>query len=793
MKRGFTVLVFFSILSCLITEGQPGRRYIRTGDGFLRKGLISEAVEQYSRAIVEAPASADGYIRRARARETQGDVQSACGDYRSAVALMPDDAAILYNLGRICNILGSEEGVAPEVRRNHHSDALSYLQKAVSKDPRNGRFHTEKTLSLIGLERWSEALVASDMALQMSDDALNNYYRGIILLRMGEREQAREQLERSIARDKSNLPARLLLARLLRELGDTESALEQYSVAARLDPENDAVYYGRALVHKVTGDYTTAINDLSLAIVLNADGWQYYMARGDCYQQLKRHGEAVEDFSSALQYEPERAGLYMSRAASYIEAGMAGKATADYQRVLALSGEDSSYADLRTLAAERLFVINRESDPPEIILEIPAATDERVIEVNPQKNRLTVSGRVNDKSPLKEIMINKVPVTVDDIGTAAFTAEIDITGKEKLLITACDVYDNQSVSLYHIRRAESDPPVIEIVTPWLAEGDRLIIDSNASTIDIEGRVLDESLIRSVTINNISAQFSLDQMNPSFTAKEVNVRSKDKITIFVEDKYGNFMVKDYLLSRNGTTISSSNPMGRTLVVFIENSDYQDFTALQGPVKDATLITGVLEDEYQVLPIKRLSNQTKQQMEKFFSIELRDEIKTRKIKSLVIWYAGHGKFINDVGYWIPVDARRDEEFTYFSLSMLKASLETYVNHLSHVLVVTDACGSGPGFYQAMRSDPRQRDCDDWRDTRFRSRQIFSSAGHELAVDDSRFTRTFASALQGNSKSCISIDEIVRQVSGVVAQNNQQRPVFGKIPGLNDEDGTFFFVKK
>jgi len=235
------------------------------------------------------------------------------------------------------------------------------------------------------------------------------------------------------------------------------------------------------------------------------------------------------------------------------------------------------------------------------------------------------------------------------------------------------------------------------------------------------------------------------------------------------------------------------MGNTLVVFIENSDYRNFAALQGPVKDANLITGVLEDSYQVLPIKRLRNQTKQQMEKFFSIELRDEVRAKQIKSLVIWFAGHGKFINDVGYWIPVDARRDEEFTYFSLNTLKASMETYMNYLTHVLVITDACESGPSFYQAMRTELKPRNCADWRATQFKSSQIFSSAGYELAVDDSQFTRTFASTLKGNPNTCISIEEIVLQVTKAVTQNNQQRPRFGKVTGLKDEDGTFFFVKK
>ena len=90
-------------------------------------------------------------------------------------------------------------------------------------------------------------------------------------------------------------------------------------------------------------------------------------------------------------------------------------------------------------------------------------------------------------------------------------------------------------------------------------------------------------------------------------------------------------------------------------------------------------------------------------------------------------------------------------------------------------------------------RAGSCNDWQATQFKSSQVFSSAGYELAVDDSQFTRTFATALANNPKACIPIEEIVMKVSTAVGGNNQQKPKFGKITGLKDEDGTFFFIAK
>ena len=42
-------------------------------------------------------------------------------------------------------------------------------------------------------------------------------------------------------------------------------------------------------------------------------------------------------------------------------------------------------------------------------------------------------------------------------------------------------------------------------------------------------------------------------------------------------------------------------------------------------------------------------------------------------------------------------------------------------------------------------------------------------------------------------IPIEKIVKSVTAAVANNNQQKPHFGRIQGLQDENGTFFFIAK
>lgn len=234
------------------------------------------------------------------------------------------------------------------------------------------------------------------------------------------------------------------------------------------------------------------------------------------------------------------------------------------------------------------------------------------------------------------------------------------------------------------------------------------------------------------------------------------------------------------------------MGKTWVVFLENSKYQSFASLDGPVKDISLMRTALAN-YEVHNIIVKKDLTKTQMDRFFSIELRDMVKKNHVNSLVIWYAGHGKFQNETGYWIPIDADRNDEFSYFNINNLKAGMQVYAAELTHTLVITDACESGPSFYQAMRSDIVVRNCDDEKAIKFKSSQVFSSAGYELATDNSQFTKTFANSLINNSDACIPIESIVLSVGESVTKDNQQKPQFGKIAGLEDENGTFFFIRK
>jgi tetratricopeptide (TPR) repeat protein len=778
-KRMFLLSVLIALLT-VSSFGQNGKKFFKAGNEFVENMKYEDAVVQFTSAIGIEPSNAEYYFARGNAYEKIKKYNEAYADYEKAIVFKPKDAASVISLGRVCNTTGK------------YTEALALLNRASGLDKRNSQIYPEKVITLIGLEKYDQALKVSDTAVLIKDEPMNFYYRGIIYVKLNNDILAKKELEKAISKDKKLIEPRLELAELLIRNGNTQEAMNQCTIILTTDDKNTEAYLVRSEIYKKNLDYPNAINDVSKTILIDPANPEYYLRRGLYYQEFNQHSNAINDFSKYISLNPNNPDAYFDRAKSYEEIQNFEKAMEDYNKITVLSEFDMKARKMLKETKSRLYELNRESVPPEINIVNPVITD-NVIEIKGNSNNLTISGKIKEKSQLDTLLINNQKVLFGDKknGENEFLASVDVTGLDKITILARDEYKNQKALEISLRRTEVNPPSVVITTPYASDDGQVYLDSNSPSLFVEGKVTDESKIKSIFIEGVTASYAMGDINPSFTAT-IDINNKNKITVIAEDIYGNKQESEFRLNRDAAALAASNPMGKTWVIFIENSKYTTFASLDGPVKDINLMTRAFGN-YQIHNIIHKQDMTKAEMEKFFSIDLRDLIKNNQVKSLLIWYAGHGKFINDVGYWIPVDAKRDDEFTYFTISTLRASMETYMNYLTHTLVVTDACESGPSFYQAMRSDLKSRSCDDWQSTQFKSSQVFSSAGYELAVDDSQFTRTFANALANNPKACIPIEEIVMKVSSAVGDNNQQKPKFGKITGLKDEDGTFFFIAK
>ncbi len=775
-----TGILIVSLLLSINVKGQSAKKHFKAGEDYTESKNFEFAIDEFTKAVALDPDFTKAFVERGKLYDKAGNNEAAIEDFSKATVFEPKNEDLFYYLGKCYNKVGK------------YNQALGALNKATNLAKRELLPYQEKILTLLALEKFERALEVVDTALVIKDNSLNNYYKGVISVKLEEFDNAEKFFNKSITKSRYFIAARLDLADLYRNQGKLDNAMIQCNYVLNLDKKNIKAYYIRSDLYVKQLEYPNGINDVSRIIILDTDNPKWYALRGSYYQEFNQHLNAINDYSVAISFDKENPDYYFVRAKSYEHAMNYSSAAKDYETITQLSEYDVNAKKLLEATKVRLFEINRENDKPEIIIVDPEPTSGTILELPGDKETVLIKGKVWDNSDLSYLKINDKDVRFDKKDNHyEFITDVDIRDFDELVITALDVYDNKQTGIFPIKRTEVEPPLVKIIAPYASDNNLIYLESNDPTLYIEGQITDESHIRSIFIEGVTASYRMDVENPKFSAN-IDIMNKNKFTVIAEDMFGNRVEKEFTLNREGAIISQNNPMGKTWVVFIENSKYEVFASLEGPVKDVSLMKASFA-KYQIHNIITKQNMTKEELERFFSIELRDLLRSNHVNSLLVWYAGHGKFVNETGYWIPVDAQRDDEFTYYNINTLKAAMQSYSSSLTHTLVVSDACESGPTFYQAMRSTPKERSCDDWTATRSKSSQVFSSAGYELAVDNSQFTRTFANSLANNPNSCIPIENIVSQVTIAVIKNNQQRPKFGKIAGLEDENGTFFFMLK
>lgn len=705
--------------------------------------------------------------------------------------------------------------------------AVADFGKAVTLKEKNEEYHLNHGNALLALKKNTEAIAAFSMAIDR-DKKLTEAYKGKIEAQMQGKlfmdgvttaeqllglekngatyyllgvaqdssklfKEAAYSFDRAKFYDSKLIGAYIGLAHSNMKLSKYDDALKHINKALELDAKNIQSLKIRSLTNEANNNLQAAIDDFSKIVLFEPEQVNHYINRANLYEKIGQNTNAITDYTKSITLQKENATLYFKRAALYEKMGDFKAAIKDYDEIKKLSPYDGTAMKLYDEAKKRLYELNRENVNPELVMITPASPKEGFLQLAKGTQRIAFKGKIKDASLIAFIKINGTDATFSkDSLNPNFEMELDVTTLKNVSISVFDVYQNSETWNFEFLETEVNAPIIQLFAPYASDDGTIYLDADDPSLYIEGVIKDESLIKTIFIDGVTASFNTQEKNPKFSMN-INIMNKTSFIVVTEDEYGNRTEKPFTLNRENATLLADNPMGKTWIVFIENSQYQSFASLDGPGKDVTMMKSAFV-KYKINNVVHKKDMTKAQLERFFSIELRDLVRSNKVNSLLVWYAGHGKFINETGYWIPTDAKRDDEFTYFNINNLKASMQSYSKEITHTLVITDACESGPSFYQAMRSTPTEKSCNDWKATKFKSSQVFSSAGYELASDNSQFTKTFASTLSGNPDACIPIETIVTKVKTAVTQSGaKQAPKFGKIAGLEDEDGTFFFIKK
>lgn len=791
MKLKFTLsLVLLTIL--FQSYAQNFKTAYKNGQSLMGNQKYQEAINAFTEALKYDNSNTETFLLRGACFESLNNLKAALLDYTQAKTLEPNNNDIAEKIANV-NLLSGD----------YKSAIIQYSMLALNKKKAFNAYR-QMALAKIKIKDFKGALNDIEAALRLNNEDFNaNFYKGVALDSIGNYAGALKCYEKainSLMKDKKYNESLnkseykffyINPARSSTNLNQWDNAMNFYKKAEEIAPNDFDIAFYRAETKSKRGDIGGAISEYNNAIAIDDKHFEAYILRGYLFIKNGEFENAKSDFSRAIVINDKAAEGYYGNAQVLEKSQDIKNAILNYEKALAVAPNDLNIRKSYEAASIVYKQKYKESNQPALLLNAPKAAEKTVLYVLENQKKISISGRIKDESKIASILINDVPALFDKNElNPEFNLEMDLGPLKTLSITINDEYGNVGLYNYSIIRVEAEKPVCELITPKAIDNSVLIQNNGNYLLYVEGIARDKSNIKSIIINEKVASFDSGKKNPNFSAT-IETAAINAITIKIIDQYDNESTTTYTINRDAATMAKANPMGKTWVVFIENSNYTNLSSLEAVSSDVALVKNALSG-YIIDSIVSRKNLNKAAMERFFSIELRNLIAQYQVNSLLIWYSGHGKITNDNGYWMPTDASKKDEFTYFSTTNLKGYLSTYKN-LRHTLVVADATETGPSFYLAMRDTERPKECGDYQASKLKSAQVLSAADSERTNESSLLCKTFANTLKATKDKCISIDNISDKVTTAAKQNQKQKPKFGNIQNLSDENGTFFFMRK
>jgi len=231
-------------------------------------------------------------------------------------------------------------------------------------------------------------------------------------------------------------------------------------------------------------------------------------------------------------------------------------------------------------------------------------------------------------------------------------------------------------------------------------------------------------------------------------------------------------------------------GKYSALVIGNNNYQYLPPLKTARNDAKKVAETLKDQYG-FKVKLLLDANRSEILMALN-NLRWNL-TRQ-DNLLIYYAGHGWLDKEAeeGYWLPVNAQKDNTIAWISNSSITASLRAL--KAKHVLIIADSCYSGKlarGIHIVNRTSGYLM-----RLSQKKARCVISSGGLEPVIDSggvgmhSVFATAFLDALKDN-KDILDGAQLFNKLRRPVMLNSDQTPEYSDIRKAGHEGGEFLFI--
>ncbi len=242
-------------------------------------------------------------------------------------------------------------------------------------------------------------------------------------------------------------------------------------------------------------------------------------------------------------------------------------------------------------------------------------------------------------------------------------------------------------------------------------------------------------------------------------------------------------------------------GKKIFLGIGINAYQHWNHLNNAVRDVEGVASTLRHRYgfDQVTVLRDGEATKAKIEQLI-FRLTDPVVVGPNDSVMVYYSGHGHLDhNKSGYWVPVDAEKDQIDTYLANSRIRELMA----HLKcrHALFVSDACFSGALFGGRFRGLGDEKGSGSIAEEyeKFVSRWAFCAGRHDKKVYDGRpgwhspFAEAILRELGENEQKKLHIGRLADRVAERTREIYPQLAQASSIHDAGDDGGQFVFTLK
>jgi tetratricopeptide (TPR) repeat protein len=231
------------------------------------------------------------------------------------------------------------------IQSGYYKENFAFNNRAVECNPRNASALSGRGVNYFGQGKTDKALADLNASLNIWENAMSFFYRGIIFESQNKNSQAMGEYSKAM-QCLNTLPSANAMAQVLSSQAnqkynrqDYEGSLSDLEMAAQIDSTIPQIYYNRGNTHLAMKHYRLAIQDYDKTLSMIPKSVDVFTNRGIAKYELHDYEGALLDYKEAIAINPFYILPYNNIGVTLRELNRYDEAISYFNRVIALDSK----------------------------------------------------------------------------------------------------------------------------------------------------------------------------------------------------------------------------------------------------------------------------------------------------------------------------------------------------------------------------------------------------------------------------------------------------------------------